>query len=74
MANNKVCTGKIKFYKIDKRYGFIIDDATLQDIFFHKIELQGDYLPRLEEKVQYEIGEYKGQKIATKIQKIEKHV
>jgi len=71
---NKLFTGKIKFYKQDKRYGFIIDDATLQDIFFHKIELVGDYIPRLEEKVQYEIGKYKDLKVAIKIQKIEKDV
>ena len=67
---NKVCTGKIKFYKADKHWGFIIDDSSLQDIFFHKIELLGDYLPRLEERVQFEMGEYKGEKVATKIQKI----
>ena len=73
MEEGKVWIGKIKFYKFDKHYGFIVFDETNHDgakeIFFHKIELLNDYIPRLEEKVQFTIGKYKGTYVATKIQK-----
>jgi CspA family cold shock protein len=31
-----MATGKVKFYNRRKRYGFIIDDKTQKDIFFHQ--------------------------------------
>jgi cold shock CspA family protein len=68
---DKIFTGRIKFYKQDLHWGFIIDSGTLKDIFFHKIELQDNYIPRLEEKVQFEIGEHKGMPVAVKIRKIQ---
>lgn len=72
MEEGEFCIGKIKFYKFDKRYGFIIFNVSFnetKEIFFHKIELVNDYIPRLEEKVQFTIGKYKGTYVATKIQK-----
>ena len=63
-------TGKIKFYKTDKHFGFIIEDLKLEDIFFHKLELKDGYVPRLEEKVKFDIGEYKGMKVAKNVEKL----
>jgi len=63
-------TGKIKFYKADKHFGFIIEDSTLKDIFFHSSELLNNYVPRIFEKVKYEVGSFKNMKIATKIEKL----
>ena len=59
---------KFKFYKADKHFGCIIEDSTLHDICFHSSELV-NYVPRIFDKVKYEIGNYKGMKIATKIEK-----
>lgn len=63
--------GKIKFYKQDKRYGFIVDSVTLKDIFFHKIGIIGNYIPSMDDKVTFELGEYKNMKVATKIEQIQ---
>lgn len=63
--------GKIKFYKQDKRYGFIIDSVTFKEIFFHKIEVKGNYIPSMDDRVRYDIGEYKNTKVAKNIEKIQ---
>jgi CspA family cold shock protein len=30
-----MATGKVRFYNPRKRYGFIVDDETKEDVFFH---------------------------------------
>lgn len=47
-------TGKIKFFNQDKNYGFLVDDETKEDYFFHGSQLQ-DFLIASEDKVSFEI-------------------
>jgi cold shock protein len=50
-------TGRVKFYRIEKGYGFIIPDGGGCDVFFHFQDFIGDELaltPGVD--VQFELG------------------
>ena len=50
-------TGTVKFYKIDKGYGFIITDDGGADIFVHHSEIQtADNTLKGGQKVEFKIG------------------
>ncbi len=51
-------TGIIKFYNESKGYGFIVDDETQRDIFFHVSGLADDV--QQNDKVSFEVRD--GQK------------
>ncbi|SDL61839.1 cold-shock protein [Siphonobacter aquaeclarae] len=46
-------TGTVKFYNESKGFGFIVDDATGQDIFVHVTGLNGLQI-RQNDRVSYE--------------------
>lgn len=50
-------TGIVKWFKNDKGYGFITDDATGNDVFVHFSAIQSDEFKTLEagQKVSFEI-------------------
>lgn len=48
-----MATGKVKFYNPRKRYGFIVDDETKEDIFFHQSGLAD--IIKEQDAVSYEI-------------------
>lgn len=49
-------TGIVKFYLQPKGYGFIIDDETKNEYFFHAKDLVGNK-PNKEDAVQFELKE-----------------
>jgi CspA family cold shock protein len=51
-------TGKVKFFKSDSGFGFIVQDNGQKDIFFHSSQVKGT--PAKEgDSVAYKIGEGK---------------
>ena len=54
--------GKVKWFNVQKGYGFITDDESEKDIFLHVSELEKSKLAVLREnqKIQFEIKEEKG--------------
>jgi CspA family cold shock protein len=59
--------GKVKFYKQDKAYGFIIVEGTNEEIFFHKSGLQDEVAQG--DIVSFEVEDSKKGKIAVNISK-----
>jgi cold shock protein len=51
-------TGTVKFFNESKGFGFIVDDATGQDIFVHVTALGGTHI-RENDKVSFNIVEGK---------------
>lgn len=45
--------GKIKFYNVEKGYGFILPQDGSKEIFFHFSGLDGDYKPEKDDQVQF---------------------
>ena len=55
-------TGKVKWFNVKKKFGFITSDAG-EDIFLHFSDIEGGIEVQEGDKVQYEMGESpKGQK------------
>ena len=54
--------GKVKWFNVQKGYGFITDDKSEKDIFLHVSALEKSKLRVLREnqKIQFEIKEEKG--------------
>jgi CspA family cold shock protein len=54
--------GKVKWFNIQKGYGFITDDKSKKDIFLHVSALEKSKLRVLRDnqKIQFEIKEEKG--------------
>lgn len=48
-------TGKVKFFKDDKGFGFIVDDKSGSDVFVHISKLNNKLGLRKDESVQYEL-------------------
>lgn len=51
-------TGIVKFFISEKGYGFITDDKTKKDVFFHVSGLEYEDV-RADDKVSFEIGNTK---------------
>ncbi len=54
--------GKVKWFNVQKGYGFITDDKSEKDVFLHVSVLEKSKLRVLREnqKIQFEIKEEKG--------------
>ncbi len=54
--------GKVKWFNVQKGYGFITDDKSEKDVFLHVSMLEKSKLRVLREnqKIQFEIKEEKG--------------
>ena len=52
-------TGTVKWFNLEKGYGFITPDDNGADVFVHYSEIVGDGFLTLEEhqRVEYEVGE-----------------
>lgn len=66
MINDDYNTGTVKWYAMDKGYGFIIPDNGGQDVFLHASELTRAGIPAVKEgdRVSYDLHEKKNGKIA----------
>ena len=72
MRGNTMPSGKVKWFKSKKGYGFITDDETNKDIFLHVSELENSKLRVLkeEQKIKYDIKEEKSKLQAINIKKL----
>lgn len=61
-------TGIIKFYNESKGYGFIVDDSSQKDVFFHVSGLAEDV--RQNDKVSFEVRDGKKGVNAFNVKKI----
>ena len=71
-SNNKkkiTYTGRVKWFNLDKGYGFIKPDNDIQDVFIHITALKSSVIDNLNDnqKIEYEIVEEKGKKSAGNI-------
>jgi CspA family cold shock protein len=59
-------TGTVKWYAMDKGYGFIVPDNGSQDVFLHASELTKSGINALQEgnRVEYALHEKKNGKVA----------
>lgn len=62
-------TGVVKFFNESKGFGFIVDDATGQDIFVHVTGLDGVVI-RQDDKVSFEVKQGKKGLNAINVKKI----
>lgn len=62
-------TGTVKFFNESKGFGFILDDATGQDIFVHVTGL-GSTTIRQDDKVSFEVTEGRRGLNAVNVKKI----
>lgn len=62
-------TGVVKFYNESKGFGFIVDDATGQDIFVHVTGLEGVVI-RQDDKVSFEVKQGKKGLNAVNVKKL----
>jgi CspA family cold shock protein len=60
-------SGKVKFYKEDKGYGFILDSKTGKDVFVHATGLTEEI--RKDDEVEFEIEEGKKGPNAVKVRR-----
>jgi cold shock CspA family protein len=70
MAKNERHTGEIIFYR-EKGWGFLKDDSTGTDLFYHISDLLNNIVPSAGLKVSFIVGTNKNRPIAREISKIE---
>lgn len=63
-------TGVVKFFNVEKGFGFIVQDDGSNDLFFHHSQVQGDQLME-GDRVQYSIGEGRKGPQAEEVSKID---
>ena len=62
-------TGKVKWFNLEKGYGFIVPDDNSKDVFLHISSLAKSGIKTVEEgqKIGYEIVNERGRESATNI-------
>ncbi len=65
-----VVTGRVKFYSIDKGFGFIEPDEEIDDLFFHSTSLGGEVVHE-DDIVEFEISEGPKGPIAIRVKVID---
>lgn len=63
-------TGVVKFFNVEKGFGFIVQDDGSNDLFFHHSQVQGDQLME-GDRVQYSVGEGRKGPQAEEVSKID---
>lgn len=63
-------TGVVKFYNKEKKYGFIVDDNSQKDVFFHISGVIEEVDMYKNDKVSYTTKESPKGTIAVEVQKI----
>lgn len=63
-------TGVVKFYNKDKKYGFIVDDNSQRDVFFHISGVTEEVDMNKNDKVSYTTKESPKGTIAVDVKKI----
>lgn len=60
-------TGKVKFFSTLKQYGFIVDDDSGQEVFFHSSHLKQPV--QKNDRVTYDLGGEASRPLATNVVK-----
>jgi cold shock CspA family protein len=55
---SEVRAGKIIKYFPDRRYGFVVDDESRKDFFFHRGDCKDEIPPQTGDRVRFQIGEF----------------
>lgn len=62
-----MATGTVKWFNIEKAFGFIIPDNAGQDVFVHLSALKPNDSLQEKDRVSYEIGSNKGKSCAINV-------
>lgn len=52
-------TGSVKFFNIDKGFGFILPDSEADDVFVHISQVEGKKSLKENQRVEYDLGKSK---------------
>lgn len=71
MTATRLQKGKVKWFSVDKGYGFIRPENGSEDVFIHATALQKSGISTLEDDtaVEFELGQSKGKTCAVFIRK-----
>jgi len=64
-----MATGVVKFFLANRGYGFIVPDAGGPDMFLHLRGIIDDEPPVADDRVEYDVKEYRGRPTATNCRK-----
>ncbi len=59
MSSKNTKSGVVKFFNTTKKFGFIVDDSSGDDIFFHVSGFRGEGEPQQKQSVTFETEEGK---------------